>query len=64
MDELDPLWWVAAGAMALAVFAAIAEYRRSRRRNLDRVGLMPWNLIQFLAFLVAIAAAGLALKGV
>jgi hypothetical protein len=56
------LWWTAGGALALAAFAALAEHRRSRRRDLDRVGLVPWNFIQIVAFLAAIVAAALALK--
>jgi hypothetical protein len=60
----DQLLWIgAASLLAVAVFAAIAEHRRGRRRDLDRVGLMPWNFIQVIAFLCAVAAAGLALKG-
>ena len=57
------LWIGAAALLALAIFATFAEHRRGRRRDLDRVGLMPWNFIQVIAFLGAIAAAGLALKG-
>ena len=56
------LWWTAGIAMALAALAALAEHLRGRRRDLDRVGLMPWNFIQLLAFLVAIVAAALAVK--
>jgi hypothetical protein len=71
VEALDPsdlstdqlAWIVAAFMLAVAIFAAVAEHRRGRRRDLDRVGLMPWNFIQVIAFLCAIAAAGLALKG-
>jgi hypothetical protein len=56
------LWTAAAILLALAVLAALAEHLRTRRRDLDRVGLMPWNLIQILAFLGAVIAAALALK--
>ncbi|MDB5672569.1 MAG: hypothetical protein JWO25_3528 [Alphaproteobacteria bacterium] len=65
LEDLAPaqiLWAAAILLFLVAAFAAWAEYRRTRRRNLDRPGLMPWNLIQFLAFLCAIAAAGLAIK--
>ena len=58
------LFWIAAGLLlALAAFAALMEHRRTRRRDLDRPGCMSWNLVQILALLLAIAAAGLALKG-
>ena len=66
MDEIETptLLWILAGALLLlAACAAFAEYRRQRRRNLDAVGWVPWNLVQVLAFLLAIAAAALALKG-
>ena len=56
------LWGVAVVLLLLAGFSAWAEYRRSRRRDLDRPGLMPWNLIQILAFLGAITAIALAVK--
>ena len=69
MDSLDfadtgTLLWIAAGGLTLlAAFAALAGHRRGKRRDLDRVGLMPWDLIQVLAFLGAMAAAGVALTG-
>lgn len=50
------LWTVAAVALAIALFSGFAEYRRQRRKNLDRVGWMPWNLIQAMAGLIAILA--------
>ncbi len=56
------LWLIAGLLLAVALIAAFAEHRRKNRRDLDRVGLMPWNLIQVIAFLCAVAAAALALK--
>ena len=54
-------WWVAAGAAALvAIAAGVAEWARNRRRNLDRVGWMPWQLISVLALFAAIGLAALA----
>lgn len=64
-DDLEPSQWLwgLAGLLALvAAITALAEYRRTRRRNLDRPGWVPWNLIQILAFMMAIAAAALAIK--
>jgi hypothetical protein len=43
------------------VLATAADWRRERRRDLDEVGWVPWQLIQVLAFLLAIALAALAL---
>jgi drug/metabolite transporter (DMT)-like permease len=55
--------WTASGLLlAFAFLAAWAERRRARRPNLDRPGLMPWHLLQVLAFLLAVIAAVLALK--
>ena len=62
-DAGSTLWSLAGALLLVAVAAAWAEHRRGTRRNLDSVGWMPWNLIQILAFLGAIAAAALALKG-
>ncbi|HEX8528289.1 hypothetical protein [Allosphingosinicella sp.] len=61
MTAQAALWWTAGGALALAASAAAAEWLRGRRRNLDRVGWMPWQTIQVLAFFSAIALAGLAM---
>jgi len=56
-------WWAVAGAsLAIAVLAALAEHLRGRRRDLDRVGFVPWTLIQLLAFFAAIIAAAAALS--
>jgi hypothetical protein len=56
------LWALAGTALLVAACAAWAEHRRNRRRDLDRPGIVPWNLIQVLAFLAVLASAGLALK--
>ena len=59
----ETLLWIAAGILLLlAVLAALAEHLRNRRRNLDAVGWVPWNMIQVLAFLGSVLALALALK--
>lgn len=51
----------AAGASALlALAASIAEWRRNKRRNLDRVGWVPWQLVTVMAFFAAIGLAAAA----
>ena len=55
--------WVGAGAsLALAVGAGLADWRRSKRRSLDRVGWVPWTAIQIGALFAALLFAVLALK--
>ncbi|MBB5710342.1 hypothetical protein [Sphingomonas xinjiangensis] len=56
------LWAGAGAALALAVVSGIGEHRRSHRRDLDRVGLIPWPLIQLLALLLAIVCVSVALN--
>jgi hypothetical protein len=61
--ETATLLWALAGAlMLLAVLSIFAEQRRTRRPNLDAPGWVPWNLLQILCFLLAIAVAVLAIR--
>ena len=56
--------WIGVGAMvALAGVSGVAEWRRGKRRDLDKVGWVPWTLIQVMATLLAIVGAAFALKG-
>ena len=57
------LWATSAGFAVLAGFAFLADHRRANRRDLDKVGWVPWGLIQILAIIAAAAAAAFALKG-
>ena len=56
------LWVAAACLFVIAAIAAFAEHRRNRRRQLDRVGWVPWNAIQILSFMASVVAMALALK--
>lgn len=60
MTAQAALWTASGGAALLALAASLAEYARNRRRNLDRVGFMPWQLITVLAVFLAIGLAALA----
>lgn len=61
---LQSIWGQLALAMsALAGTAAIADARRMRRRDFDRVGFMPWSMIFILSLVVAVCATAFALKG-
>jgi hypothetical protein len=63
LEFLASLWTLVGGMVALAVFSAVADWRRQRRRNLDAAGFMPWALIQVLALFAAAGAAIAALHG-
>ncbi|MFN4096144.1 MAG: hypothetical protein ACK4GG_05205 [Sphingomonas sp.] len=58
-----PLWIGVSAMVALVGVSGVAEWRRGKRRDLDRVGWVPWTFIQVMALLLAIAGAALALKG-
>lgn len=57
------LWGGAAACVAMAVVSGVAEWRRTRRADLDRVGFMPWPALQMASFLGALILASLALNG-
>ncbi|HEY0412103.1 MAG TPA: hypothetical protein VGD66_03045 [Allosphingosinicella sp.] len=59
----EMLWTAAALLVLVAAAAAWAEHRRSKRRDIERVGVVPWHLIQILASILAVAAIALAMKG-
>lgn len=61
MTAQPALWTLAGTLVALAAASALAEHRRTRRRNLDRPGWVPWTLLQMLAAIGAVAAAAVAL---
>jgi hypothetical protein len=60
---LNQDFWIAAGLLLLvAIFGGWREHRRKRRRDIDRPGLVPWQLIEILAFFAAVGAALLAMR--
>jgi len=56
------LWTGVGTALLVAVVAAFGERKRKRRRDMDRIGLMPWPLVQVLAILTALILASIALN--
>lgn len=54
------MWTAAGAALGLALLAGVADWRRTRRRELDSVGWAPWRGLQVTAFfamlLFAVAA--------
>jgi hypothetical protein len=70
--ELDQLrfasdaTYAAMGGGALLLIAGLAmwaDMRRTRRKHPDRVGLVPWTAIFFLAALLGVGLLTLAIKG-
>ena len=55
------LWTGTGVALALAVIAGVMDWRRTRRRNLDATGWVPWRGIQVFGFFAALACAILAM---
>ena len=57
-------YWTADGvALAIALLAGVADWRRThRRRSFDDIGWMPWRGIQVAASFAVLALAVLAVK--
>ncbi len=53
---------IGVGAALLFGVAEIANWRRNNRRDVDRVGFMPWRGIALASAAVAIFATAFALK--
>jgi hypothetical protein len=63
MDDYTPaqlLWALAASFAALAALAAWRDHARAKRRDVDRVGWVPWSLMLVLAMLLAVVCGALA----
>ncbi len=55
--------WTASGTgLGLALVAGVAEWRRSRRRDLDKPGWVPWLGIQVAGLFAALVFAMLAMR--
>jgi hypothetical protein len=58
-DPTPLLWTLAAASAALAALAGWADHRRGKRRNLDKPGWVPWQLILVLAMMACVVCAAL-----
>lgn len=56
------LWLGAAGAAVLAVVSGLGEHRRRKRKRVDDVGFVPWQLIQVMAMLAVAILVSVALN--
>lgn len=56
------MWSADAAALALVVLAGLADARRGRRRELDRIGWVPWRGLQVAGFFAILLFAILALR--
>ncbi len=55
------LW--AGGFLLLALFALLGDWRRSKRKQVDRVGCMPWTPIFLAAVTIGFGLMLVAVKG-
>lgn len=56
------LWTSVGAALLVAVVAGLGERKRKRRIDMDRIGLIPWPLVQILAILMALILASVAIN--
>ena len=49
--------------LLLSLFALFAEWRRNRRRHVDRVGWMPWTIVFLAAGMIGVGLLTNAVKG-
>ena len=60
MDDSNRIMAIAgAVAAGVAILAWVQDRRRMRRRDLDRVGFMPWTTIFFWSLMAALLLLGL-----
>lgn len=63
MNESSKLLFMCGGAAAsIAALAWIADYRRHRRKNPDKVGFMPWTTIFVIAMFASVMLLGIAAR--
>ena len=60
-DGTTILWTISGGAAMLFALSVLAERRRTQRRDPDRVGWVPWTLLQLAAVLAMVVSVATAL---
>ena len=56
------LWAASAFFAAFAALAAWRDHARTRRRDVDKPGWVPWQPVMVLAMLLAVVCAALAVR--
>ncbi|TCM21900.1 hypothetical protein EDF56_101577 [Novosphingobium sp. PhB165] len=63
MNDTDLIMAAAGGVcVVVAAIAWIGDLRRMKRRDLDRVGFMPWTTVFFIALMGAVLLLGISAK--
>lgn len=63
MIDTDLVMAIAGAICAvLAAIAWIGDHRRMKRRDLDRVGFMPWTTVFFITLMGAVLLLGISAK--
>ncbi len=57
-----PLTWIGTGAAVLAALATWRDWQRTRRKDLDAVGWVPWTGVFFGAAFVALVLLALGVR--
>jgi hypothetical protein len=61
----DHLWTgVSLLSGVLVLVSSLADRRRNRRTNIEKIGFMPWTAITVFSVLATVISAALAIKGV
>jgi len=63
MSTQHLIWTADGAALALALVAGVADYRRVRRSTIDGWGWMPWRGVQMTAFFVMAVLTVVAVRG-
>lgn len=64
MDDTTRIMLVTGGvASVIALIAWLGDRARMRRKDMDRVGFMPWTTIFFWSLLAAIVLIGIGVRG-
>ncbi len=56
------LWIICGVAASVAAASIVAERKRLRRADLDKVGWVPWSMLIYISIMAAAVSAALALK--